>query len=74
LHNGKKEITSVESYMEENLEAPLGKIIQIIGDSILRQTRYFGAWTMKIPLNSWVYQEIICKTKPDVKKEIYHAK
>ncbi len=57
-------------YIEEDLNMPIGKIIQIMEDSMLKQTRYFGVWTIKSPLDSWVYQEIIYETKPDVIVEI----
>ena len=58
------------NHMEEDLDVPLRKVIQIMGDSIIKQTRYFGVWTVKNPLDSWVYQEIIYETKPDVIVEI----
>ncbi len=57
-------------YMEEYLDVPLEKALQIIGGSIIGQTRYFGVWTMKSPMDSWVYQEIIFETRPDVIIEI----
>ncbi len=57
-------------YIEEDLNVPLDKIIQIIENSIIKQTRYFGVWTVKNPFDSWVYQEIIYETKPDVIVEI----
>jgi cephalosporin hydroxylase len=56
--------------MEDGLAVPLRNILQIIGNGILGKTKYFGVWTMKSPMDSWVYQEIIYETQPDVIIEI----
>ncbi len=60
-------------YMEEKLDMPLSKILQIIQDSIINQTTYFGVRTQKGPIDAWIYQEIIFETKPDVIVEIGNA-
>lgn len=57
-------------YMEENLNIPLKKALSLMSDSIVEKIKYFGAWTMKSPMDAWVYQEIIYETKPDVIIEI----
>lgn len=58
------------SYMEENLDMPLSKVLEVIQDRILYKTTYFGVQTLKSPIDYWVYQEIIFETKPDVIIEI----
>jgi len=57
-------------YMEENLDMPLSKVLQIIQSRIMTKTTYFGIQTLKCPVDFWVYQEIIFATKPDVIIEI----
>jgi cephalosporin hydroxylase len=57
-------------YMEENLDMPLGKVLDIIQDRIMHQTTYFGVRALKSPFDHWIYQEIIFETKPDVIIEI----
>lgn len=58
------------SYMEENLDLPLYKALQVIQNRLMNQTTYFGVPARKSPLDYWVYQEIIFNTKPDVIIEI----
>ena len=58
------------SYMEENLDMPLSKVLQVIQDRIMTKTTYFGIRTLKSPNDFWVYQEIIFEKKPDVIIEI----
>jgi cephalosporin hydroxylase len=36
----------------------------------MTETTYFGVRTLKCPNDHWIYQEIICETKPDVIIEI----
>ena len=60
-------------YMEDNLDMPLGKILPIIQEGILKRTTYFGVKTLKSPIDVWIYQEIIFETKPDVIVEIGNA-
>jgi len=60
-------------YMEENLDMPLGKVLPIIQEGIMSQTKYFGVKTLKSPIDAWIYQEIIFETKPDVIVEIGNA-
>ncbi len=57
-------------YMEENLDMPLGNVLTIMQDSIMYKTSYHGIKTLKNPLDSWIYQEIIFETMPDVIVEI----
>jgi|SRR5450631_609146 cephalosporin hydroxylase len=58
------------SYMEENLDMPMSKVLQVIQDRILTKTTYFGIQTLKSPIDFWIYQEIIFEKKPDVIIEI----
>ena len=60
-------------YMENNLDMPLGDLLSIIQDRIMKQTNYFGVKAIKSPIDHWVYQEIIFETKPDVIVEIGNA-
>src|SRR5476649_2945966 len=57
-------------HMEEKLDMPLSKVLQIIQDRIMSKTTYFGIRTLKSPMDFWVYQEIIFEKKPDVIIEI----
>ena len=58
------------NYMEENLDMPLSKVLEVIQDRILRKTSYFGVPALKSPNDFWIYQEIIHETEPDVIIEI----
>jgi cephalosporin hydroxylase len=58
------------SYLEENLDMPLAKVLQIIQGRITTKTTYHGIPTLKSPIDFWVYQEIIFEKKPDVIIEI----
>lgn len=57
-------------FMEENLHRPLGEILPVIQDGIMKHSSYFGVETWKNPADAWVYQEIIFETQPDVIVEI----
>jgi len=57
-------------YMEEHLDMPLSKVLQVMQDRIMTQSTYFGIPTLKSPIDSWIYQEILVETKPDVIIEI----
>ena len=57
-------------YMEQNLDMPLSKVLQVIQDRIITKSTYFGIPTLKSPVDFWIYQEIIFETKPDVIIEI----
>jgi cephalosporin hydroxylase len=62
--------------MEENLEMPVGELLQLMQERIVRgRSSYFGIHTLKSPLDLWVYQEIIFEKRPDVLLEIgnYHG-
>ena len=58
------------NYMEENLDMPLAKVLQVIQERIISKTTYHGIRTLKSPVDFWVYQEIIFEIKPDVIIEI----
>jgi cephalosporin hydroxylase len=60
-------------FMEENLEMPLYKVLNIVQSSILDKSSYFGIPTQKSPMDAWIYQEIIFETKPNVIIEIGNA-
>ncbi len=60
-------------YMEEQLDMPLRTVLPIIQQGIIQHTTYFGIRTFKSPMDAWVYQEILCETKPDVIVEVGNA-
>lgn len=57
-------------YMEDNLDMPLSKALQIIQDRLMEKSTYFGVQAFKSPIDSWVYQEILFEKKPNVIIEI----
>jgi cephalosporin hydroxylase len=57
-------------YMEDNLDMPLSKALQVIQDRLMRESTYFGIQTFKSPVDFWIYQEILFEKKPDVIIEI----
>ena len=57
-------------YMEENLNMPVRQVLNIIQNRIMTKSTYFGVKAAKSPLDSWIYQEILFETKPDVIIEI----
>ncbi|MBN2437567.1 MAG: hypothetical protein JXL20_03105, partial [Deltaproteobacteria bacterium] len=57
-------------HMEELLDMPLRQALSIIQEGIVSRSTYFGVGAQKNPLDAWVYQEILCETKPDVIIEI----
>jgi cephalosporin hydroxylase len=59
--------------MEENLEMPLNQVLEIVQSAILDESLYFGIPTQKSPMDAWIYQEIIFKTRPKVIIEIGNA-
>jgi cephalosporin hydroxylase len=56
--------------MEERLDTPLGEILPLVQESIMTGTTYFGVPTLKNPMDAWIYQEIVCASRPDVILEI----
>lgn len=60
----------MSKYMEDQLNMPLSNVLQVVQDRIMEKTTYFGIRTLKSPMDFWVYQEIICETRPDVIIEI----
>ena len=56
--------------MEDNLNAPLSDVLEIIQKRQLSHSTSFGVPAQKSPTDFWVYQEIIYETKPDVILEI----
>jgi len=61
----------MSSYMEELLDAPLREVLQKMHVGTRGElNRYHGIRTMRSPMDSWVYQQIIWETRPDVLIEI----
>ena len=58
------------NYMEENLNMPLYRVLEIIQKRIMSETTYHGIPSLQSPMDFWIYQEIIFETKPDVIIEI----
>lgn len=58
------------NYMEDNLDMPLHRALEVIQSRIGSKTTYHGIPTKKNPTDFWVYQEIIFEIKPDVIIEI----
>ena len=56
--------------MEETLDWPLAKVLPIIQKRIMVGSTYHGIPTLKNPLDFWVYQEILCQTRPEYVVEI----
>jgi cephalosporin hydroxylase len=57
-------------YMEDALDMPLRKVLEIIQNSVVSNTTYLGVPALKSPMDAWVYEEIIFERKPDVIIEI----
>lgn len=57
-------------YLEESLTCSIKQIIPILQNRFVWHTTYFGIRTLRNPLDTWVYQEIIFENKPDVIIEI----
>jgi cephalosporin hydroxylase len=57
-------------HMENSLEMPVRQLLQIMQDRVMQESTYFGIKTLKSPIDFWVYQEILYKSKPDVIVEI----
>jgi cephalosporin hydroxylase len=56
--------------MEETLDWPLARVLPIIQKRIMEGSTYHGIRTLKNPLDFWVYQEILCWTRPEYIVEI----
>ena len=57
-------------YIEQSADTPLAEILPVMQDRIVNSTFYFGVQTLKNPLDFWVYQELIFRTRPTVIIEI----
>jgi cephalosporin hydroxylase len=57
-------------YMEENLDLPVKKVLEIMQEHLRTKSTYFGVPSIKSPTDSWTYQEIIYEMKPDVIVEV----
>lgn len=57
-------------YMEDSLDMPLWRVLEIMQDRIMNRTTYHGVRTLKNPSDFRVYQEIIVETRPQVIVEI----
>lgn len=62
------------NFLENNLKLQLYFLIMEWQNQLLNNNKYFGIPTYKIPLDFWVYQEIIYEVKPDVIIEIGNFK
>ena len=61
----------MSNYMEDLLDTPLREVLQKMHvGTRCELNRYHGIRTMRSPMDSWVYQQIIWETKPDVLIEI----
>lgn len=60
-------------FMEESLDLPLREVLALMQERIMSQTSYFGVKAWKSPLDSWIYQEMIFESKPDVIVEVGNA-
>jgi len=58
------------NYLEDSSATPLGDILPIIQERIVKSTTYFGVPALKNPFDFWVYQEIIHQSKPTLIIEI----
>ena len=56
--------------IENELGMTMKQYIGKLQRRVVEHTSYFGVPTMRGPLDSWVYQEIITSTKPDVLVEL----
>lgn len=63
------------AHLEDSLDLPLARVLEVIQHRILHETTYFGVTTLKNPFDFWVYQEILFEVRPDVVVEIgnYHG-
>jgi cephalosporin hydroxylase len=59
--------------MEENLDIDFRSLLSLMQKRIMSETTYFGIKTLKNPIDSWIYQEIIYEVRPDVIIEIGNA-
>jgi cephalosporin hydroxylase len=57
-------------YMEDSLSLKLHKVLKIMHKATVIGNTYCGIPIMKSPLDSWMYREIIHRTRPDVIVEI----
>lgn len=57
-------------YLEDCLDLPLSKVLEVMQDRIMNQSRYFGIKTLKSPTDFWIYKEIIFELMPDFIIEI----
>jgi cephalosporin hydroxylase len=56
--------------IESMLGRPLSDLLEEMQRVILADTTYCGVPTWKLPLDAWIYQEIVCETRPDAIVEI----
>jgi len=60
-------------FLEQNHDTSLKNVLELL-EKETYNTTYFGIPTIKLPLDFWVYQEIIFKLKPDIIIEIGNYK
>jgi cephalosporin hydroxylase/SAM-dependent methyltransferase len=58
------------TFMEDFLDRPLREVLPLLQQRFVWSTTYFGVLAVKNPLDAWIYQELICKLRPDVIVEI----
>jgi len=56
--------------IEDVLHRPLAELLEEMQQALMTGTTYRGVPTWKLPLDAWIYQEIVCETRPDVIVEI----
>lgn len=57
-------------YLEDNLDKHISALLQQVQKRILTETTYCGVKALTNPMDFWVYQEIIFRSKPDIIIEI----
>ena len=67
------ELFSKRPYLEQNLNIKLKHVLQLLEKETYNST-YFGIPTLKLPLDFWIYQELIYELQPDVIIEIGNFK
>jgi cephalosporin hydroxylase len=61
---------TMSQFLEDSAALPVGQLLQVMQQSIMAQTTYFGVRAYKNPLDAWIYQEIVVAHKPDVIVEV----
>lgn len=62
--------TMTATHLEDSLSLPIGNLLELMQQSIMAHTTYFGVRAYKNPLDAWIYQEIVVAQRPDVIVEV----